>query len=99
MNKSRLCEERTGKREQEGRWPQVCSGTGLLFVFFFVFFVFGLFRAAPTAYGGSQARGQIGAVALAYTTAMATPDLRRICDSHDSSQQHRILNPLSKARD
>ena len=27
------------------------------------FFFFGLFRAAPTAYGGSQARGVIGAVA------------------------------------
>ena len=27
------------------------------------FFVFGLFRAAPMAYGGSQARGRIGAVA------------------------------------
>ena len=28
-----------------------------------MFFVFCLFRAAPVAYGGSQARGQIGAVA------------------------------------
>ena len=28
-----------------------------------IFFFFGLFRAAPTAYGGSQARGVIGAVA------------------------------------
>ena len=30
--------------------------------FFFVFF-FAIFWAAPTAYGGSQARGPIGAVA------------------------------------
>ena len=30
---------------------------------FFFFFVFCLFRATPTAYGGSQARGLIGAVA------------------------------------
>ena len=29
----------------------------------FVCFLFCLFRAAPAAYGGSQARGQIGAVA------------------------------------
>ena len=36
------------------------------------------------AYGGSQARGVIGAVASSL---------------HHSSQQHRILNPLSKARD
>ena len=43
-----------------------------------------LFRAALTAHGGSQARGRIGAVAD---------------DLHHSSQQCRILNPLSKARD
>ena len=41
-------------------------------------------RAMPTAYWSSQARGPIGA---------ATADL------HHSSQQHRILNPLSRARD
>ena len=34
-----------------------------------------------------------------YTTAIATPDPRRVCDLHHSSRQHRILNPLSKARD
>ena len=44
--------------------------------------------------------GQIGAVAapLAYTTAL-TPDPSCICDLHHSSQQHGILNSLSKARD
>ena len=36
-------------------------------------------------YGGSQARGLIGAVAAA--------------DLHHSSQQRQILNPLSEARD
>ena len=35
----------------------------------------------------------------AYTTATATQDLSRVCDLHHSSQQHRILNPLSKAMD
>ena len=44
------------------------------------FFFFCLFGATPTAYGSSQARGQIGAVALAYTTATATPDPSLICD-------------------
>ena len=34
-----------------------------------------------------------------YTTPMATQDLDLICDLHYSSQQHWILNPLSKARD
>ena len=33
------------------------------FFFFFLSFVFCLYRAAPVAYGGSQARGQIGAIA------------------------------------
>ena len=33
------------------------------FLFSFSFFVFCLFRAAPAAYGSSQARGLIGAVA------------------------------------
>ena len=63
------------------------------FYFCFVLFV----RAALAAYGGSQARGQIGAVA--YTTATATRDPSRICNPSHSSQQRRILNPLSKGRD
>ena len=36
---------------------------------------------------------------LAYTTATATQDPRRVCNLHHSSWQHRIPNPLSKARD
>ena len=36
---------------------------------------------------------------LAYTTAAATPDLSRIWNLHHSSQQCRILKPLSEARD
>ena len=35
----------------------------------------------------------------AYVTATATPDLSRICDLHQSSQQCQILNPLSEASD
>ena len=58
-----------------------------------------LFRAAPTAYGGPQARGQIGAAASAYATTTATPDLSRICNLHHSLRQCWILNPLSEARD
>ena len=34
-----------------------------------------------------------------YTTATATQDLCSICNLHHSSWQHRILNPLSEARD
>ena len=36
---------------------------------------------------------------LAYTTAMATPDPRRVCILHHSSWQCWILKPLSEARD
>ena len=40
------------------------KGGGVIFLFFLIFFVFLLFsRATPTAYGGSQARSRIGAVA------------------------------------
>ena len=62
----------------------------VLFCFCFLFFVLFcfvcllLFRAALAAYGGSQARGQIRAVAAGL---------------HHRSQQRQILNPLSKARD
>ena len=53
--------------------------TSLVRVFCFVlFFCFCLFRAAPTENGGSQARGQIGAVA--YTTAIAVEDWSCICN-------------------
>ena len=40
---------------------------------FFFFFFFGLFRAALVAYGGSQARDQIGVVAAS------------LCHSHSSA--------------
>ena len=70
------------------------------FLFFPFFFFFFFFRAAPSAYGGSQARGRIGAVAAGLChTATATPDLSHICDLHHSSWQRQILNPLRKARD
>ena len=35
---------------------------------------------------------------LAYATATAMPDLSCLYDLHHSSWQHRILDPLSKAR-
>ena len=34
------------------------------FILFYFFLVFFFSRAAPAAYGGSQARGQIGAIAI-----------------------------------
>ena len=35
----------------------------------------------------------------AYTRATTTPDPSHVCDLQHHSWQHRILNPLSKARD
>ena len=61
----------------------------LLFFFFFGLFVFfvvvvvvvvAISWAAPVAYGGSQARGLIGAVAPAYTRATATQDPSQVCN-------------------
>ena len=63
------------------------------------FFFFFLFRAAPMAYGSSQARDHIGAQLPAYTTATAMPGPSCVCDLHRSSRQRRILSPLSEARD
>ena len=43
--------------------------------------------------------GQIGAVAMAYTTATTIPDPSCICHLHHSSLPSQIPDPLSKARD
>ena len=64
--------------------------------FFFCLFVFS--RATPTAFGGSQARGLIGAVAAIYAKGAATLNPSHVCDLHHSSQQCRILNLLREAR-
>ena len=57
-----------------------------------------LLRAAPEAYGSSQARG-IRAATEAYATVTAMQDPSRDRDWHHSSWQCRILNHLSEARD
>ena len=69
----------------------------LSFFFFFCPFVFSW--AVPEAYGGSQARGLIGAVAAGLHQGHSNADLSRVCDLHHSSLQLGILNPLRKARD
>ena len=48
-----------GIRDQHASTPVHCDALG----FFFFFFFFPFFRATPTAYGSSQARGQLGATA------------------------------------
>ena len=62
-------------------------------------FLFFLYMAGLVPHGSSQARGQIGAAAEAYTTVTATLALSHICDLHHSLQQLEILNPLMEASD
>ena len=73
-----------------------CIYMGVCFFGFGFFFL--LFRATPAAYGDSEARGRIGAVAAGYATT-TPPDPSHLCDLHHSSWQCRALNPLSEARD
>ena len=60
--------------------------------------VFCPFKPTPMAYGGSQARGLIGAIAASLCQSPATPDPSLVCDLHHSLQQRWILNPPSKTR-
>ena len=52
-----------------------------------------LYRAAPVAYGSSQARGRTRAAST------ATQDQSHNCNLYHSSRQSWTLNPLSEARD
>ena len=65
----------------------------------YIYIFFCLFRAEPAAYGCSQVRGRIRAVASGLATATAVQDLSHICNPHHRSQQCWILNSLSEARD
>ena len=51
------------------------------------------------AYGGSQARGQIGTTAACLLHSHSNARSDCVCDLHRSSWQGWILNPLSEARD
>ena len=62
-------------------------------------FFFWSFRASPAAYGGSQARGQIGAVASNLCHSHSKAGSNPLSNLHHRSRQRWILNPLSKARD
>ena len=65
------------------------------------YYVISFFEGGITgvAYGGSRLAAESELHLLAYTTATAIPDLSRVCDLHHGSSQHRILSPLSKARE
>ena len=72
-----------------------------LFWFFFFFF-FGSFQGLHPGHMEVPRLGFKSGLQLPDTVtaaAPATPDLSCICDLHHSLRQHRILNPLGKARD
>ena len=50
---------------------------------------FFFFKVTSVAYGGSQAKGQMKAIAASLHH-IAMPDPSRVCDLHHSSQQHQI---------
>ena len=68
-------------------------------IFFFLFLVFCLFKAAPMAHGGSQVRGPFRATAPGQYHSHSNTGSEHVCKLHHSSWQCQILNPLSKARD
>ena len=70
-----------------------------LFVVIVVVVVVAISWAAPAAYGGSQARGLIGAVATGLRQSHSNAGSEPHRNLHHSSRQRRIVNPLSKGRD
>ena len=68
-------------------------------LFFRVFWGFLLFRAVRTAYGHSQARGQIAATAAGLHHSHSNTGSELHLRPTPQLQQAQILNPLGKARD
>ena len=68
-------------------------------VVFRLFFFFFLSRAAPTAYGGYQAKGQIRAVAASLHPSHSSARFKFICNLHHILWRRQILNPLIKVKD
>ena len=62
----------------------------------FVFFCF--LRLRPQHMELPRLEVELELQLLAFTTAIAMQDLSHIYNLHQSSQQHQIFNPLSKAR-
>ena len=67
--------------------------------FILFYFIFCLFRDAPTAYGDFQARGRIRAVAAGLHYSHYNVNPIRDCDLHHMSRQCQILNTPIEARD
>jgi len=76
----------------------ICVSRGFLFCFFF-FLPFVFLGLYPWHIEVPRLGVKLKLQLLTYTTATAMWSLSYICKLHHSSQQCRILNPLSKARD
>ena len=73
-----------------------------LFIYLFIYlfnYLFCLVGLNPQQNVGSKARGLIGAIAAGLHHSHSNTDPSCFCDLHHSSWQHRIADPLSKARD
>jgi len=71
------------------------TGPHCLSILFFFFFVF----LGQHPWHKEVPRLEVKLELPVYTTATAMQDLSHICNLHHSSQQHQILDALSKARD
>ena len=63
----------------------------------FIYLSILLFRATPEAYGGSQARGGIRAVDASLHHSHSNEGIHAVSATYTTA--HRILNPVSEARD
>ena len=90
-----------GMQKFTGQGSHLChsSDSAGLFSFLFFFLSFCCFRATPLAYGGSQARGQIRAIAVCLSQSHNKARYKPRLWLHHGSWQCQILNPLSEARD
>ena len=79
--------------EGEGKINDKFNQEGNLFCLFVLPFRATTYMEVPRL--GVQLELQL----LAFATAIATPDLSRVCNIHHNSRQCQILNPLREARD
>ena len=74
-------------------------GLGFLFLFLFCFVLFGFLGPHSLHMEVPRLGVELELQPPAYITVPATPDPSHLCNLHHSSGHHRILNPLSEARD
>ena len=72
---------------------------GIIIIIIIIIFVFAISRAASAAYGDSQARGQIVAVATGLSQSHSNLGSEPCLQPTPQLTECQILNPLSKARD